>query len=125
MKKIVFCENAPKPIGPYSQAIWSGDFLFISGQIPIDPQNGEVGGKNIEHQATIALTNLINILKSEGLNTESLVKTTVFLKNISDFETFNKVYEKMMDGACPARSVVEVAGLPRGVLIEIEAIACR
>lgn len=125
MKKVVFCEKAPKPIGPYSQAIWVGDLLFISGQIPIDPTNGEIVGKNIEQQTTMVLTNIINILRSEGLSSESLVKTTVFLKNISDFDSFNKTYEKMLDGVRPARSVVEVSRLPKDVLIEIEAIACR
>lgn len=124
-KKVVFCEKAPKPIGPYSQAIWVENFLFISGQIPIDPRNGEISGENIEQQTHMALTNLINILRSEGLNTGSLVKTTVFLRDMSDFVCFNEIYERMLDGVHPARSVVAVAGLPKGVLIEVEAIACR
>lgn len=125
MKKIVCCEKAPKPIGPYSQAIWVGDLLFISGQIPIDPQNGEIVGKNIEQQTVRVLTNIINILDSEGLTTDSLVKTTVFLRDLSDFVGFNEIYEKMLNGARPARSVVEVSRLPKDVLVEIEAIACR
>lgn len=121
----VFTEKAPSPIGPYSQAVRSGDFLFISGQIPLDPLSGNVVGSTIQEQAFQALKNLKNILNAQGLTTSSLVKTTVFIRDISQFGLFNAIYEQEMQGAKPARSVVEVSALPRDVLVEIEAIACQ
>ena len=117
--------KAPLPIGPYSQAIECGDLLFVSGQIPLDPFTGAVDGTTVEQQSRRAIGNLLAILQSRGLSAESLVKTTVFLRNIGNFAAFNVIYESMLCGARPARSVVAVAGLPKNVLVEIEAIACR
>ena len=123
--KIITTSNAPTPIGPYSQAIDTGNLVFISGQIPLDPQTGAVVGSTIQEQAAKALKNLKAILGSQSLDTTSLVKTTVFLRSMADFPAFNAIYEEALSGWKPARSVVEVSGLPKNVLIEIEAIACR
>jgi 2-iminobutanoate/2-iminopropanoate deaminase len=123
--KTIFTTNAPKPIGPYSQAIDTGSFIFISGQIPLDPQTGSVVGNTIQEQAKQALNNLKAILVSQLLDATALVKTTVFLKSMADFPAFNAVYENELSGSKPARSVVEVSGLPKNVLVEIEALACR
>ena len=125
--KLSSCETgtAPLPVGPYSQAIWCADMLFISGQIPLDPATGDVAGTTIASQARQALANLLAICASQGLSSRSLVKTTVYLRSMDDFGGFNAVYASMLDDARPARSVAAVSGLPKNVLIEIEAIACR
>jgi len=127
MNKItyVFTDKAPKPIGPYSQAVDTGSLLFVSGCIPLDPATSEVVGTDIETQAGKALENLKAVLSAAGLTFDSLVKTTVFLQNMGDFSRFNGVYQNALGAAAPARSVVEVAALPKGVLVEIEAVACR
>jgi 2-iminobutanoate/2-iminopropanoate deaminase len=117
--------QAPAPAGPYSQAVWCGDLLFVSGQIPLDPESGVVSGTTIEEQARRAVANLLAILSSQGLGAGSLVKTTVFLTDMAHFPAFNRVYEGALGGIRPARSVVAVSGLPKNVLIEIEAVACR
>jgi 2-iminobutanoate/2-iminopropanoate deaminase len=122
---IIITPNAPKPIGPYSQAIDTGSLIFISGQIPLDPQTSAVVGNTIQEQAKQALNNLKAILVSQSLDATALVKTTVFLKSMADFPAFNAVYEEELSGWKPARSVVEVSGLPKNVLVEIEAVACR
>jgi 2-iminobutanoate/2-iminopropanoate deaminase len=121
----IFTPQAPKPIGPYSQAITASNLLFISGQIPLDPASGAVVGATIAEQARQALGNLKAILSSQSLGANALVKTTVFLRSMADFTAFNAVYEEALGGAKPARSVVEVSGLPKNVLVEIEAVACR
>jgi 2-iminobutanoate/2-iminopropanoate deaminase len=121
----VFTSNAPKPIGPYSQAMAAGQFLFISGQIPLVPASNALVGPTIGEQTRQAIKNLKAVLSSQSLELSSLVKTTVFLRSMVDFAAFNTVYEQELAGAKPARSVVEVSGLPKNVLIEIEAIACR
>lgn len=127
MKKgIIFTENAPKPIGPYSQAILvenPNKFLVISGQIPIDPESGEIVNGGIEEQARQAIENLIAILEAAGATVDDVVKVTVYLRDMGDFGKFNKVYEEYFGRSKPARAVVEVANLPKGVKIEIEAIA--
>jgi 2-iminobutanoate/2-iminopropanoate deaminase len=118
-------DRAPLPIGPYSQAVACGDVLYISGQIPLDPATGTVPEGGIVPQVRQALSNLLAILQSQGLTPAALVKTTIYLSDIGNFAAFNSVYESMLDGARPARSVVGVAGLPKQVLVEIEAVACR
>jgi 2-iminobutanoate/2-iminopropanoate deaminase len=117
-------KEAPQPIGPYSQAVFANGFLFISGQIALDPQTNNICGSNIEEQTRRALKNIKAILSSRSLTVKNLVKTTVFLKNINDFSSFNKVYEEEMGEAKPARAVVEISNLPKNALVEIEAIAC-
>jgi 2-iminobutanoate/2-iminopropanoate deaminase len=121
----IYTSNAPQPVGPYSQGISAGKFVFISGQIPLDPASGAVAGTTIGDQARQALANLKAVLSSQSLGTDALVKTTVFLRSMADFAAFNAVYEAELGGARPARSVVEVSALPKNVLVEIEAIACR
>ena len=122
---VIQTPDAPQPIGPYSQAIDTGSLVFISGQIPLDPVSGSVTGATVEEQATCALMNLKAVLSVAGLTPASLIKTTVFLRSMNDFAAFNVVYGCLLDGVKPARSVVEVGALPKGVLVEIEAIACR
>ena len=124
MKKVLATTQAPAAIGPYSQAIRADKLVFVSGQLPIDPATGAFAGDDIAAQTRQSLTNIKNILASDGLTMANVVKTTVLLKNISDFGAMNEVYATFFDGACPARAAFEVAALPKGALVEIEAIAC-
>ena len=114
--------NAPKAIGPYSQAISSNGFLFVSGQIPIDPKTNQVVEGGIIEQANQSFKNIGEILKAAGLDYSNVIKTTVFVKDLNDFATVNEIYSKYFISN-PARSCVEVSRLPKGVLIETEAIA--
>lgn len=114
--------KAPAAIGPYSQAYKSGGFIFTSGQIPIDPATGNIDATTIEDQAEQAIKNLAAVLEAAGSSLEKVVKSTCFLKNMSDFDAFNKVYAKHFTNN-PARSCFEVAALPKGSLVEIEVIA--
>ena len=123
MKKVLATTKAPAAIGPYSQAIRADKFVFVSGQLPIDPATGEFAGDDIAAQTRQALTNIQNILASEGLTMANVVKTTVLLKNISDFGAMNEVYASFFESDCPARAAFEVAALPKAALVEIEAIA--
>ncbi len=122
-KKIVSTDKAPKALGPYSQAVRVGNFLFMSGQIPLDPASGQIVGTAVGEQAEQVLKNMTAVLAAEGLTLANVVKTTVFLKDMNDFGTFNEVYGKYVPSPYPARSTVEVARLPKDVRIEIEAIA--
>lgn len=124
MKKVLATTQAPAAIGPYSQAIRVDKFVFVSGQLPIDPATGEFAGEDIASQTRQSLTNISNILASDGLTMANVVKTTVLLKNIGDFGAMNEVYATFFEGACPARAAFEVAAIPKGALVEIEAIAC-
>ena len=123
MKKVLATTKAPAAIGPYSQAIRADKFVFVSGQIPIDPATGEFAGDDIAAQTRQSLTNIQHILASEGLTMANVVKTTVLLKNISDFGAMNEVYASFFESDCPARAAFEVAALPKAALVEIEAIA--
>lgn len=123
MKEQVSTKNAPQAIGPYSQAIKVGKFLFTSGQIPIDPVNGELVTGDIGEQTRQVLKNLHEVLLAGGSSLENVVKTTVFVKNMADFEAINGIYAEFFLNNPPARSLVEVARLPKDVGIEIEAIA--
>ncbi len=115
-------DKAPAAIGPYSQGIVAGDFLFASGQIPIDPANGEITGSNITEQADQAIRNVGEILKEAGTSYDNVVKTTCFLADMADFAAFNAVYEKYFTQK-PARSCVAVKQLPKNVLCEVEVTA--
>ena len=121
-KEVIFTEKAPKAIGPYSQASKSGNLLFISGQVPVNPTTGELTG-DIKVQTRQVLENLKSILLAAGASTIDIVKTTVFLKNLDDFNIMNEVYREYFPNNAPARSTIEVIRIPRGALIEIEAIA--
>ena len=122
-KKVVQTEKAPKAIGPYSQAIQAGDFLFLSGQVPLDPKTGELVKGDIGQQAKQVLENIKGVLESQKLGMEDVVKVTIFLKDIENFNQVNEIYSTYFPISPPAISTVEVARLPRGVEIEIEAIA--
>ena len=123
MKDVVLTDKGPKPIGPYSQAIRSNGFLYVSGQVALDATTGEFVGTDIRQQTQRTLENVKGILEAAGSNMHHVVKTTVFLKDISDFAAMNEVYAKFFTLAPPARSTVEVARLPKDALVEIEVIA--
>ncbi|RLF64601.1 MAG: deaminase [Thermoplasmata archaeon] len=123
MLEKIFTENAPKPVGPYSQAIKAGNFLFIAGQIPLDPKTGKIVGENIKEQAKRALENIKAIVEAAKGRLEDIVKVNVYIRDIKLFGEFNEVYEEFFGEHKPARAVVEVSGLPKDVLVEIEAIA--
>jgi 2-iminobutanoate/2-iminopropanoate deaminase len=122
-KRVIQTERAPKAIGPYSQAIQAGGFLFLSGQVPLDPKTGELVKGDIGQQTKQVLENIEGVLESQNLGMEDVVKATIFLKNIENFNQVNEVYSSYFPTSPPARSTVEVARLPRDVEIEIEAIA--
>jgi 2-iminobutanoate/2-iminopropanoate deaminase len=122
-KQIVRTASAPKAIGPYEQAVKVGDFIYASGQIPLDPATGNLVENNITIQTRQVMENLKAVLSAAGSSLERVVKTTVFLKNISDFAAMNEVYEEYLSDVKPARSTVAVADLPRGALVEIDLIA--
>lgn len=122
MKKIETAK-APGAIGPYSQGMVSGGLVFTSGQIPLDPATGEIVGSAIEAQSEQALKNLQAVLEAGGAALSSVIKTTCFLSDMGNFAAFNGVYAKYFTGDCPARSCVAVKTLPKGVLVEVEAIA--
>ena len=120
--KTVETKLAPAAIGPYSQAVVIGDLIYTSGQIPIDPQSGNIEAKDIRGQAKQAIHNIGEILSASGSSFENVIKTTCFLKDMGDFAAFNEVYAEYFTGK-PARSCVEVSALPKGALVEIEVIA--
>jgi 2-iminobutanoate/2-iminopropanoate deaminase len=121
--KSVTTDKAPAAIGPYSQAIIAGGFLFSAGQIPLDPATGQIVDGGISPQTERVMQNLKAVLDSSGLDWASVVKTTVYLHDMADFPTVNEIYGKWFGNARPARSTVQVAALPRGALIEIDVIA--
>ncbi|WP_378953498.1 RidA family protein [Pelosinus sp. sgz500959] len=123
MKTVISTNGAPQAIGPYSQAIKANGFLFVSGQIPLDPVSGQIVYGGVELQTYQVLNNLKAILAHEGLTCDHVVKTSVFLKDLEDFETVNKVYAQYFTTEQPARACVQVARLPRDVSVEIEVIA--
>ncbi len=124
MKKIISTDKAPQAIGPYSQAIEVNGMVYTSGVIPVDPATGVIP-EGVEAQADQAIKNLVNLVKEAGSTPENVIKTTVFIKNMDDFGKINEIYSKYFVADCPARSCVEVARLPKDVLIEIEAIAIK
>jgi len=121
-KEIVRTSNAPEPVGPYSQAVKAGNTIYCSGQIPLIPATGAIPD-GIEAQTRQVLTNLGAVLKAGGAGFSNVVKTTVFLKDMNDFPAMNAIYAEFFTGAPPARSTVQVARLPKDVLVEIEAIS--
>ena len=125
MKKVIFTEKAPAAIGPYSQAIEANGMIFMSGQIPVVPSTGAFIEGGIKEQTTQVFENIKSVLAEAGLTTANVVKTTVFLADMSLFAEMNEVYAQYFDGAFPARSAVAVKGLRKGALVEIECIAVR
>jgi 2-iminobutanoate/2-iminopropanoate deaminase len=124
-RQIVSSESAPKAIGPYSQAVWAGDNLFCSGQIPLDPATGNMVAGGITEQTTRVLENIGALVKSQGLDLAHVVKATVFLSDMKNFPAMNEVYARYFPLDPPARSTVQVARLPKDALVEIEVVACR
>jgi 2-iminobutanoate/2-iminopropanoate deaminase len=125
-KKVIHATNAPAAIGPYSHAIDTGlGFIFTSGQIPVDPATGEVVEGGIEAQTEQVFANLKAVLEAAGSSFDKVVKATVFLQDLKDFAAVNSIYAKYLGTDSPARSCVQVAGLPKGSLIEIEVIALK
>lgn len=124
-KKIILTDKAPAPIGPYSQAVGVGDLVFLSGQIPLDPKSGDLVDTDIEAATSRVLDNIRAVLESEGLAFRHVVKTTVFMKDLSLFPRMNAVYATAFPENPPARSTVQASALPKGVSVEIEVIASR
>lgn len=122
-RKIITSSHAPEPIGPYSQAIQLGNLLFTSGQIAIDPNTSELILGNIAEQTKQVLKNLSAVLKAGGTSPDTVLKTTIYLKNMDDFSVVNEIYSQFFARALPARSTVEVSRLPKDVLVEIDCIA--
>ncbi len=123
MKKIIYTERAPRPIGPYSQGVVAGCYVFISGQIPIDPSTGNIVNGEFSDRVIRVLENVKAIIESAGGSLNDIVKVTVFLRDIKMFQQFNEIYSRYFKENPPARTIVEVSNLPRGVDIEMEAIA--
>lgn len=123
VKEVITSKAAPKAVGPYSQAIKAGDFLFLSGQLPLDPQTGNIIGDDIETQTRQSIENIRSILSSIGASLSDVIKTTVFLKDIGHFPQMNQIYQEYFNTDAPARSCCEVSRLPKDALIEIESIA--
>ena len=125
MKKVIQTDQAPAAIGPYSQGIDLGNLIFTSGQIALNPETGKLVEGGIVPQTEQVFRNIEAILAADGLNTSNIVKTVVYLKNISDFAVVNEIYSRHFSGDYPARSAVQVADLPKGALVEIECIAAK
>jgi len=125
MKKVIATDHAPAALGPYSQAIDTGDLVFVAGQVPIDPASGKIEAQDISGQTRQALENVKAVLEAADLTLNNVVKVTVYLQSMDDFKPMNAVYADYFEVDPPARAAVEVAGLPLGALVEIETIARR
>lgn len=123
MKKIISTTDAPAALGPYSQAVRVGSTIYCAGQIPLDPKSGQIVSEDISEQTRRVLQNITAVLKAEGLSFDHIVKTTIFLTDLGDFQTVNEIYGGYFKQAPPARSTVQVAALPKGARVEIEVIA--
>jgi 2-iminobutanoate/2-iminopropanoate deaminase len=123
MKKIISTAEAPAAVGPYSQAVRVGSTIYCAGQIPLDPKSGQIVSGGIDVQTRRVLDNVAAVLKAESLTFDNIVKTTIFLTDLNDFQTVNEIYGSYFRQQPPARSTVQVAGLPKGAQVEIEVIA--
>jgi 2-iminobutanoate/2-iminopropanoate deaminase len=123
MKKIIATTEAPAAVGPYSQAVRTGNFIFCSGQIPLDPKTAQIVEGDIKTQTSRVMENISAVLRAEGLTFENIVKSTIFLTSLGDFQTVNELYGSYFKSDPPARSTVQVAALPKGANVEIEVIA--
>lgn len=124
-KQILFTEHAPSPIGPYSQAVWAGDILFVSGQIALCPKTGDLIQPDITGETKQVLDNIGAILSAANLSFNHIIKTSIFLKNMDDFGAVNEVYATYFEKDFPARETVQVSKLPKDVNVEISVVACR
>jgi len=122
VKQVIVTSNAPKPIGPYSQAVQYGDFVFVSGQIGLDPVTGNLSG-TVDEQTVRVMENVKSILQEAGLGFSDVVQTRIYLTNMSDWDTVNGIYGRYFEKECPARATVQVTGLPKGAKVEIEVVA--
>ena len=125
MKRLIHSDNAPKALGPYSQAIQNGDMVFLSGQVGIDPATGIFFSGGVEEQTHQVIKNLTAVLEAAGLDRSHVLKTTIFLASMEDFQKVNAVYGEYFSDDPPARATIEVGGLPLGALVEIEAVAAK
>ena len=125
MKDIILTDRGPKPIGPYSQGVRANGFVYLSGQVALDPKTAEMSGSDIGAQTERVMENIKGILEAGGTSLDQVIKTTVFLKDMNDFAAMNAVYAKYFAGAPPARSTVQVSRLPKDALVEIEVIAAE
>ncbi len=125
MKEVVYTDRAPRPVGPYSQAVVAGNLVFVSGQIPIDPGTGKVVEGDFEAQVRRAMENVKAILEATGLTLDDVVKVTAYVKDPARFQDFNRVYSEYFRGSFPARTTIFVSDLPAGAQIEIDVIALR
>lgn len=125
MNQSIHTPKAPAAIGPYSQAVQAGNLVFVSGQLPIDPATGEFAGATIAEQTRQSLTNIQNILEAAGYTMNDVVKTTALLADIGDFAPMNQVYAEFFTDNKPARAAFAVRDIPKGALVEIEAVACK
>lgn len=125
MRKVILTQDAPAPVGPYSQAVQVGPLLFCSGQIAIDPKTNEVLRGDVKSQTELVMKNIQAVLGAAGMDFSHVIKTTIYLTDMNDFSAVNEVYAKAFIGEPPARSTVAVAGLPKGVNVEIEVLAQR
>lgn len=123
MKDVILTDRGPKPIGPYSQGVRANGFVYLSGQVALDPKTAEMSGTDIGAQTERVMENIKGILEAGGTSLNQVIKTTVFLKDMNDFAAMNAVYAKYFAGAPPARSTVQVSRLPKDALVEIEVIA--
>lgn len=123
MKEIIYTDGAPKPIGPYNQAVKANGFIFVSGQIPLDPQTGELITGDIQKATSVVLTSIKNILEAAGSSLDKVVKVNVYLSDMNHFTQMNEVYSRFFTRDFPARAAVQVARLPKDVEVEIECIA--
>ena len=123
MKKVISTKEAPAAVGPYSQAIRAGSMVFCAGQIPLDPQSGQIESQDVGEQAKRVLENISGVLQAAQLNFSHVVKTTVLLTDLADFQTVNEIYASYFEDQPPARSTIQVSALPKGAKVEIEAIA--
>ena len=123
MNQAIHTDNAPAAIGPYSQAVKAGNTIYVSGQLPVDPATGKFAGDSIAEQTKQSLTNIKNILEKAGAGMENVVKTTVLLSDINDFAAMNEVYATFFKEPFPARAAFQVAAIPKGAKVEIEAVA--
>ena len=123
VKQVIVSENAPAPIGPYNQAVQSGDFVFLSGQIGIDPATGNLIDSSVDGQINQAMKNQKAVLQASGLGFDDVVQTRIYFTNMSDWDTINRIYATSFNGTYPSRAAIQVAGLPKGAKVEIEMVA--
>ncbi|MGC9071997.1 MAG: RidA family protein [Acidilobus sp.] len=125
MKEVLYTDRAPKPVGPYSQAVVAGNLILVSGQVPLDPSTGKLVDGDFEAQVRRAMENVKAILEAAGLSLDDVVKVTAYLKDPSKFQDFNRVYSEYFKGSFPARTTIFVADLPAGAQVEIDVIAYK